>query len=101
MIVYNVTVKVDHSIAGEWLSWLKNEHIPEMVATGCFTHAVILRLLDTDDSEGPTYAVQYHVKNKNDYNRYIEQHALLMQKKSFDRWGNHFIAFRTLMQVVQ
>lgn len=100
MIVYNVTIKVDHSINSGWLQWLQEEHIPDVVNTGCFTHATVLRLIDIDETEGVTYAVQYHAKDKNDYNRYIEKHAEVMRKKGTDKWGNHFIAFRTLMQVV-
>ena len=42
MIIYNVTIKVDHSIADEWKIWLMEEHIPGMIATGCFTHAIPL-----------------------------------------------------------
>ncbi|MBL7737823.1 MAG: DUF4286 family protein [Chitinophagaceae bacterium] len=100
MIVYNVTTKVEHGIAGAWLQWLKEEHIPELVATGCFTHAVILRLTETDETEGPTYAVQYHTQSKELYNRYIEIYADAMRKKATDKWGNRFISFRTVMTVV-
>jgi hypothetical protein len=100
MIIYNVTVKADHSIAGDWLSWLKTEHIPDIIATGCFTHATVLRLLETDDSEGLTYAVQYHAETKALYNRYITDFADTMRKKAFDKWGDKFIAFRSVMEVV-
>jgi len=44
MFIYNVTIKVDHSIAIEWLEWLKSVHIPEVIATGCFTEAKVLQL---------------------------------------------------------
>lgn len=100
MLIYNVTIKVDHSIAAEWLQWLREEHIPDMIGTGCFTHATTLRLLDTDDSEGLTYAVQYHAKDRNDCERYINEFAVVLRQKGIDRWGNKFIAFRTLMEVV-
>ncbi len=100
MIIYNVTIKVDHSIAEEWMSWLKNEHIPDLIATGCFTHATILHLLEADDTEGITYAVQYHAESKALYNRYIENFSEMMRKKATDKWGNKFIAFRSVMQVV-
>lgn len=100
MIIYNVTTKIDHSIADSWLEWLKKEHIPDIINTGCFTHAVILSLLETDDTEGPTYAVQYHAESKALYNKYIEKYAGVMRKKAMDKWGNKFIAFRSLMQVV-
>jgi hypothetical protein len=99
-IIYNVTTKVDRSIAEEWLTWLKEEHIPDLINTGCFTHAVILQLLEANDTEGPTYAVQYHAKSKAFYNRYIAQHADSMRKIATGKWGNKFIAFRTVMQVV-
>lgn len=100
MIVYNVTVKVDHSIASAWIKWLKQEHIPELVATGCFTHAIVFHLLEDDDTEGITYAVQYYAESMDMYNKYIEKYANEMRQKGFDKWGDKFIAFRTIMQVV-
>jgi hypothetical protein len=100
MLVYNVTVKVDHSISNDWLNWLKEEHIPDIIHTGCFIHATVLRLLEVDETEGPTYAVQYHAESKALYNRYIDKFSDDMRKKSMDKWGNKFIAFRSVMQVV-
>jgi hypothetical protein len=100
MIIYNVTIKVHESIKTEWLQWLKDEHIPDLIKTGCFTHAVILRLMEVDETEGPTYAVQYHAESKGLYNNYIENHAGEMRQKSFEKWGDKFIAFRSVMQVV-
>jgi len=100
MIIYNVTVKVDHSIAEPWLAWLKEEHIPDVISTGCFTHANILRLLEVDETDGITYAVQYHSSSKELYNRYISDFAEAIRDKAFDKWGNKFIAFRSVMMVV-
>ena len=100
MIVYNVTIKVDHSIVTDWLTWLKEEHIPDLIGTGCFSHATILHLIEADDEEGITYAVQYHAECKGLYNRYIEKFADEMRKKGMEKWGNQFIAYRTVMQVV-
>lgn len=100
MIIYNVTNKVHESIHEEWLSWIKEEYIPAILATGCFTHAHILRLLETDDSEGPTYAIQYHTSSKENYELYIEAFAGKMRQKAFDKWGDLFIAFRSVLEVV-
>lgn len=100
MIVYNVTVKITHAIQEKWLHWLKEEHIPDLINTGCFTHATILRLLEVDESDGPTYAIQYFAESKGLYNNYIENHAADMRQKGFEKWGDQFIAFRSVMQVV-
>jgi len=100
MIIYNVTVKVEHAIARQWLDWLKEEHIPDIISTGCFTHATILHLLEADDDEGITYAVQYHTTDKTLYDRYVEKFAEEMRKKATGKWGSQFIAFRSVMHVV-
>lgn len=98
MLIYNVTTKVDHSIAPAWLRWMKEEHIPEIIATGCFTHARILKLVEIDDTDGLTYAIQYEAESKALYNRYIDKYADELRKKAMEKWGNKTIAFRTIMQ---
>ncbi len=100
MIVYNVTVKVESAITDEWLIWLRNEHIPDIINTGCFTHATIFRLLEVDESEGPTFAIQYFAESKSLYNSYIQKHAEEMRKKGTDKWKGKFIAFRSVLQIV-
>ena len=100
MIVYNVTTKVDPSIQNDWLTWIKEEHIPGIINTRCFTNASTFQLLEVDDSEGPTFTVQYFSESKSLYNLYIEKFAATMREKAFEKWGNKFIAFRSLMQVV-
>lgn len=100
MIVYNVTIKVATSIADEWLQWLQEIHIPEVMASECFTHHKVLRLMEIDDTEGPTFVTQYYAESKALYNLYIEKHAPNLREKSFEKWGNKFIAFRSVMSIV-
>ncbi len=101
MIIYNVTVKVDAAIADAWQHWMQHEHAPALVATGCFTHFQMVKLLEVDEQEGPTYAIQYHSPGMADYVRYKTNFANNLQQISTQKWGNRFIAFRTLMQVIQ
>lgn len=101
MIIYNVTVKLDAAIAAGWLHWLRTEHLPLMMKTGCFTDSRVVRLLEVDDSDGPTYAIQYHADSKADYNRYMTLHAPDMSRRSFEKWGDRFIAFQSVMEVIQ
>lgn len=100
MYIYNVTVKVDHAIVKEWVQWLKTEHIPEVIDTGCFTTATVLELLENVDEEGATFAVQYKTTRLEDYKRYLAEFAPEMRQKGLDKWGDRFIAFRTLMKIV-
>ena len=95
MIVYNITIKIDPAIEKEWVLWQRREHIPEIMATGLFTESKLFRLLDQDESEGITYVCQYFATNEANYECYVADHAPLLRKKSQQRWGDRFIAFRT------
>lgn len=100
MIIYNVTVKTELSIAEEWLQWMKEEHIPDILATGCFYKAAILQMLEPEDEEAMTFAVQYQANTREEYDAYINRYANEMRQKAFDKWGERFIAFRSLLKVV-
>jgi hypothetical protein len=100
MILYNVTIKVHNSIHNQWLQWLKEEHVKEVMETNCFASYKILRLLEVDEAEGPTYAIQYFAESKSLYNLYIDKFSKKMRDNSFAKWGDKFIAFRSVMQIV-
>lgn len=101
MIIYNVTLNVDDSIHEEWLLWMQQTHVPEVMATGLFQSSKMLRLLTRQtDETGETYAIQYHAKTIQDYFTYQEQYAPTLQQKTLDKYGNKLLAFRTLMEEV-
>lgn len=99
MVLYNVTVKVDKDIQQEWVDWMKQEHIPDLINTGLFVDAKLFRLLEVDEQDGITYAAQYFCKTLDEYKAYINQHADTMRSRGIERFGDKFVAFRTLMQL--
>jgi hypothetical protein len=100
MIVYNFTIKIHPAIENAWLQWQQQEHIPEIMASGQFTEYKMFRLLEQDETDGLTFVVQYFAPTMENYLTFIEEFAPVLQQKAFDKWGNRFIAFRTVMQVV-
>lgn len=100
MILYNVTVNVDEAIAKEWLQWMKEQHMPDVMATGCFRESRIFRLLSAKEQGGFTYAVQYFAENMEDYQRYFDNHAEALQTEHINRYKDRFVAFRTLLESV-
>lgn len=101
MLVYNITMKVLPDIVQEWINWQKEEHIPDIMATGLFDSYKFFRLLEQDETDGPTYIVQYFISTRNNYEHYIKEHAPSLRKKAQEKWGDLFVAFRTLMETVQ
>jgi hypothetical protein len=100
MIIYNVTTKVTHYINESWLQWMKEEHIPDIMATGLFHDFRICRLLEQDEEDGPTYSVQYFTDTLENYETYRQEYANTLRQKAYNLFGNQFLAFQTVMQVV-
>ena len=100
MIIYNVTLKVDIDIADAWVQWMKTEHMADLMNTGLFVDSRLCRLLEQDDSEGFTYAAQYFLNSKRDYDEYIATYAQLMREKGQKEFGGKFVAFRTVMEII-
>lgn len=99
MIIYNVTHNVDTDVHVEWLRWMQETHIPDVMATGLFLDSRICRVL-ADDEGGITYAVQYTCADMATYERYRDEHAPRLQAESQKHFGGKFAAFRTLLELV-
>ncbi len=99
MIVYNVTVKVDNSVHEDWLVWMKETHIPDVMKTGLFTANNILKVL-VDDEDGKTFSIQYSTTSWENLKEYQDNHAPRLQKEHNDKYSGKFVAFRTLLEEV-
>ncbi len=101
MIIYNVTCNVPKLLADEWLQWLKNEHLPEVLATGKFAEHHLFRLLSqASDDEGINFIVQYHCADMDEYIDYQNNYAPALQQKTRDKFGDKVVAYRSLMEKV-
>ena len=97
MIVYNITFKVRWSILDKWVTWQKEEHIPAHLKTGLFDEYKFFRLLEQDEDEGPTFVIQYSTGSEERYRQFMITSAPGLQQQAWNKWGDNFIAFRTVM----
>ena len=100
MIIYNVTVSVEDSVKVDWLEWMQNEHIPEVMACGIFIKAQMNHVIAQGDSDN-TFSISYTCYTLKDLHQYQFKFASELQQKHIDRFGDKAVAFRTLMELVQ
>lgn len=100
MILYNVTIKIDLAVHEFWLKWMKEEHIPKVLATGCFTGHKFYRIMEENQSDGITYAVQYFTDDISRYFDYRANFAEALQRETQLAWPDRFTAFRTLLREI-
>lgn len=100
MYIYNVTTNIEESIRVQWLSWMKEVHIPEMLETGKFTKALMSQVLVEEQMGGITYSIQYTTDSKETLQKYYAEDAERLRKKVMERFAGKFVAFRTELEII-
>jgi hypothetical protein len=99
MILYNITVNIDYDVHDDWMKWMKEVHIPDVMNTGLFIENKICRII-AEEEGGKSYSIQYLCKDMETYERYQQEFATELQKEHTRRYYGKFVAFRTLLKVV-
>lgn len=100
MLLYNVTITIDLDVAAEWLQWMKETHIPDVMATGMFVSYRLCRLTTHEHKDAEIYTAQYMVKDMEHLLRYQREFAPELQKDIKARFDNRYAIFRTVMEVI-
>jgi len=100
MIIYNVTINIDQSVHEEWLKWMKEVHIPDVMLTGIFSSTRMLKILGDEDSGGHTYAIQYSCESVGQFRKYEELYAPSLRASTDAKFKDKYVAFRTLLEEV-
>ena len=79
---------------------MREQHIPDVLATGYFHDHRICRLIDEGDLDGVTFVVQYSFEVIDDFLTYQLAAAPALQREHSEKFGNDFLAVRTLMEVI-
>jgi hypothetical protein len=100
-IIYNVTINIEENVHDKWLAWMKDKHIPDMLATKKFSAAKMCKVLVDEDMGGVTYSVQYSCKNMDTLQKYYQEDATKMRAEGATLFPNKFVAFRTEMELIK
>ncbi|WP_299530354.1 DUF4286 family protein [Ulvibacterium sp.] len=100
MYIYNVTTNIDESVHDEWLHWMKEIHIPDVLATGKFLNAKMSRVLVEEEMGGTTYSVQFTTVNRAILEKYYAEDAQRLREDAQKRFPNKFVSFRTELEVI-
>jgi len=99
MVIYSVTVAVDRDIEGDWLSWMADVHIPEVMKSGCFTGYEMLKVLEpTGDERRASYRVRYQCESLKVLKHYQDEYAPTLQKDHLERYMGKFEATRKILE---
>jgi hypothetical protein len=69
MVTYEVTCEIEPAQLAVYEPFMRERHIPDLLATGCFEAAELLQ------AAPGRYRVRYHAKSQTDLDRYLADHA--------------------------
>lgn len=91
MVIYSVHIQIEPSIEQDWFTWMREVHIPEVMAHKGFKQYQIIKLY-----EGCAYRIDYYIEDITLYQEYQEKYAPELQKKHTERYQGKFTAHRTV-----
>lgn len=100
MLLYNVTVGVDKDIEEEWLQYMREKHIKDVLNTGLFVESKMYKVLHDQDDGTISYSIQYFARSIEDIQQYLEVFAPVLIEQHRKKFEHKHIAFRTLLEEV-
>lgn len=100
MLLYNVTVGVDKDIEEEWLQYMREKHIKDVLNTGLFVESKMYKVLHDQDDGSVSYSIQYFARSIEDVQQYLEVFAPVLIEQHRKKFEHKHIAFRTLLEEV-
>jgi phosphoribosylamine-glycine ligase len=79
---------------------MQHKHIPEMLATGKFSSARMVRVLIEEEMGGLTYSVQYTTDSKATLEKYYQEEAPKLREEGVKLFGDKMLSFRTELEVI-
>jgi phosphoribosylamine-glycine ligase len=80
--------------------WMQHKHIPEILATGKFSSARMVRVLIEEEMGGVTYSVQYATDSKETLEKYYQEDAPAFREEGLKLFGDKMLAFRTELELI-
>lgn len=100
MILYNVTTNIHESVHDQWMIWMQHKHIPEMLATGKFSAARLVRVLVEEEMGGVTYSVQFTTDSLATLEKFYQEDDAALQAEGQKLFGDKMLTFRTELQLI-
>jgi hypothetical protein len=95
MVSYEVTATVDPALTEEYERFMREDHIPALIATGCFRSAAFIRVAPG------RYRMRYDADVRADLDHYLGTHAARFRAEFVARFPSGVTLEREVAEVLQ
>ena len=95
MIIYEVTAVVEARLAEAYERYMRQHHIPDVLASGCFQRA------DFASAAPGRYRMRYEALTDGDLERYLATHAAHLREDATSRFPEGVVLSREVWTAIQ
>jgi len=95
IITYEVTAVVEARFAEAYERYMRQEHIPDVLASGCF------QCSDFASAAPGRYRIRYEASTKEDLERYLATHAPRLREDATSRFPEGVVLSREVWTAIQ
>ena len=80
--------------------YLKKQYIPKAVESGFLQRPCLRRVMQAEEGEGISFSVQFHVKNVDTLNFWLQNEGNNLHRALVARFGHKIAGFSTLLEEI-
>jgi hypothetical protein len=96
---YEVTATVPRSLAAAYEAYLRREHVPDLMRTGCFMEAEFSR--DPEHGDAVRFRSSYLAASPAAFDRYLTEHAPRLRVHALERFPDELSFSRETWRVLE
>lgn len=97
MILYSLTLNISPGLHHQWLAWMKESYIPELISTGFFSGHKFFRLL-REEEDGITFSFQGYLNSMEEFRHFEKDHEAYFISLLYQKFPDQVLHFRTLLE---
>lgn len=99
MYIYSVRINIKKEVEAEWLSWMKENHLKDVMDTGYFNSCEISKQVIPEVVPGESiYLISYSIDSIEKYNKYLAEEAPRLRNEHIEKFPGKFEASRAVFR---
>ena len=99
MYIYNITSSVDDSIEQDWAQHVRENYIPQALATGVVSSAELVKVIHAlGQDSGKSYAIQLRFENLRDLDVFKKEHEVSVERSLSEAFPGGYLTFRLVLR---
>ena len=100
MIIYNTTFNVPENLQTEFLDFMRNEYIPQVIQSDILKEPRLSRIFGREDDDGYSFALEFKADNIQDLEEWNKKEGKKLYFKVLTKFRQNILGFATLMQPI-